>query len=193
MVVLSLKTDLPSGFEKIQVENVINIDTVEHDNSQKNLNQNIPNSDQSSHSSSTLLNASDNIAGTENDSLDNNSLRKETTEVLVDQLRSNTPEILQNTANMPLSLEAILSSVIDFSSQSQSQINQFIANADMMITLAIDQTDTVLGVIRARLANASALGDISNKSWPQIKQSIRSKYIRSDIPFETAQEKLLAI
>lgn len=79
---------------------------------------------------------------------------------------------------MPLSLEEILTGVIEFSGQSQPQITQFIANVDMMITLATDQTDTVLTVIRTRLANASALGDISNKTWPEIRQAIQMEIIR---------------
>lgn len=94
---------------------------------------------------------------------------------------------------MPVSIEAILAGITEFSSQSQPQITQFIANADMMLKLAHDQTDIVLTVIKTRLATALALGDISDKTWVQIKTLRRERYIRSDVPFETAQEKLLAI
>lgn len=92
-----------------------------------------------------------------------------------------------------ITLDAILSGITEFSNESQDHVKQFIANADMIHTLATSQTATVLTVIRARLVNASRMGDISALSWDDIKKDLKKKYIRADISFETAQERLLSI
>lgn len=196
LVILDLKTDLPSGFEKIQIENVVHKNTVDQDESQIFFNQSHT-SDLSGQSTSkedtTPLNISNPEIGETTESFEKTFV--EPTQQKTSEEVSNTGEPTRQITSeiMALSLEAILSGVIEFSSQSQPHITQFIANADMMIQLAPTQTDTVLTVIRTRLATASALGDISDKPWTEIKQAIRNKYIRSDIPFETAQERLLAI
>lgn len=192
LVTLDLKTDLPSGFGLINIENIVDKSTVEDDNCQIFFNQSTSSGVQLGLSSSTILNEtiSENVGTTVENPIDNN--RAASSPVI--EINPKTPEAQQNTENMALlPVEAILSGVTDFSSQSQPQINQFIANADMMMTLAPSQTAIVLTVIRTRLANATALGDISTKDWDEIKQSIRDKYIRAEIPFEMAQEKLLSI
>lgn len=97
-----------------------------------------------------------------------------------------------NAENMALTASDILNGIKEFSHSSQDEIRQFIANVDMIHTLATAQRDTVLTVVRARLANAYKLGDISASTWAEIKASILEKY-RSQVSFETAQEKLLAI
>lgn len=91
-----------------------------------------------------------------------------------------------------LSLSDILNGIPDFSSKSQDDIKQFIAKAGMIHSLAPTQSDTILTVIRAKLATANKLGDISNSPWNDIKASINNKY-RATLSFETAQERLLAI
>lgn len=171
LVVLGLKTDLPDKFGKIDVNKVIDENTLEDDATQIFFN-----------ASSIASNSQINHSVPQN--LTNSALNS----------TSNIPiDIPSSIEIMPLSLEAILSGITDFSSQNQAHVTQFIANAQMMVTLAPDQAETVLTVIRTRLATASALGDISNKTWNEIKASISERYIRSDIPFETAQERLLAI
>lgn len=93
---------------------------------------------------------------------------------------------------MALSVSDILNGIKEFSSQNQDEIRQFIANVDMIHSLAINQRDAVMAVVRARLTNAHKLGDISEKQWAEIKPLILEKY-RTQVSFETAQERLLSI
>lgn len=94
---------------------------------------------------------------------------------------------------MALSMSDILNGVKDFSAKTQGDIKQFIANADMIMTLAgNDQRLIVLTVIKTRLTAAGKLDDISDLQWTDIKERIKTKY-KSDISFETAQERLLSI
>lgn len=91
-----------------------------------------------------------------------------------------------------LSLSDILNGIPDFSSKSHDEIKQFIAKADMIHSLAAAQEQTVLMVIRAKLATANKLGNISTANWTVIKNTIREKY-KASMSFETAQERLLSI
>lgn len=176
---LGLKTDLPEQkFGIVELCNVIDIDTEETENSHifvtgdSLLNQKVS---ATNREGSRKQDATASVEKSSGEITENNSIELPTKET------------------MPLSLEAILSGITDFSSQSQPQVVQFLANADMVHTLAPGQADVVLTVIRARLATATALGDISNKTWAEIKRAVTERYIRADIPFETAQERLLSI
>lgn len=93
---------------------------------------------------------------------------------------------------MTLSLSDILKGTPDFVPENQ-EIKVFVAKAEMIHKLAAtNQKDTVLTVIRAKLATANKLMDISNKSWIEIKNNINNKYCET-LNFETAQERLLLI
>lgn len=94
--------------------------------------------------------------------------------------------------NMALTMSDILNGIGEFSHQNQDDVRQFIANVDMINALAPNQGETVLAVVRARLTNAHKLGDISQQPWNEIKTLIQEKY-RTQVSFETAQEKLLSI
>lgn len=93
---------------------------------------------------------------------------------------------------MALKLSDILNGIPDFSAESQDTIKTFIAKTDMIHTLAHNQEEIVLTVIRAKLSTANKLGDISTLKWNKIKSCLREKY-RTTISFETAQERLLSI
>ena len=217
LTTLGLKTDLPLGFEKIEPEKIFDINATEDDNTEIFISASSHSGASSSSHETTLRQISpadlspdessplsvsvtedaisqfdSPIGEVENESFQSdppnsvNSNQKSpnsvsTERTIVQRQLSNPIEI------MPLGVEAILSGISDFSSQSQAHVTQFIANAQMMIDLAPDQGAIVLTVIRTRLATASALGDISNKTWNDIKASIMDRYIRADIPFETAQ------
>lgn len=93
---------------------------------------------------------------------------------------------------MTLSLSDILNGIPDFVPDNQ-EIKIFVAKAEMIHKLAAtNQKDTVLTVIKAKLATANKLEDISSKSWNEIKNNIKNKYCET-LSFETAQERLLLI
>lgn len=108
---------------------------------------------------------------------------------------SNLPNISgeSSSTEMALSLSDIMKGIPSFSSKTQEEINSFIANVDMIVSLAADnQMNSILTIVRTRLVNAHKLGNISTSTWAQIKLLIEQKY-KTSMTFESAQERLMAI
>lgn len=94
---------------------------------------------------------------------------------------------------MALNISTILTGIGKFSSESQEEIKQFIANCDLYNDLAgNDMKPIVLKVIRTRLVTVTKLGRIDTLTWTQIKAKINNAF-KPEISFDAAQEKLLAI
>lgn len=93
---------------------------------------------------------------------------------------------------MALTPGDILNGIPDFDSKSQIDVNKFIANVDMMYTLAPAQAATILTIAKTKLVTANKLGNLDGKTWAEIKTDINQKY-KLTMPFEVAQEKLISI
>lgn len=148
-------------------------------------------------SQTPLLNtASESVAGDSEtinsgnrDSIENlNSLNlNEHSQIIIET----TPSI-NNIATMALKPGDILNGIPEFESKSQTDVNKFIANVDLMYTLAPEAGATILAVVKAKLVTANKLGSLDNKTWDQIKTEVNKKY-KLTMPFEVAQEKLISI
>lgn len=93
---------------------------------------------------------------------------------------------------MALSPGDILKGIPDFDSKSQESIKKFMAQVDLMYLLAPNGNDTIIAVTKAKLVNATKLGNMEDKTWAQIKDDIKLKY-RTQMTYEVAQEKLLSL
>lgn len=94
---------------------------------------------------------------------------------------------------MALNISTVLAGIGNFSSKSQEEIKQFIANCDLYYDLAGDDLKPiVLKVIRTRLVSTPKLGNIEQSTWTEIKNRIISAF-KPELSFEAAQEKLLQI
>lgn len=83
---------------------------------------------------------------------------------------------------MALNISSILSGIDKFSSNSQEEIKQFIANCDLYYELAENnQKEIVLKVIRTRLVAVPKLGKIDTLTWNEIKTKIQNAFKRNDI------------
>lgn len=120
--------------------------------------------------------------------------KNQTVEVL--NLRQDNLNNLEENFNedeMALSIPNILEGIKEFSSKTNEDVKQFIANGDLYTQLASDDLKpTVLLTIKTRLVSVSKLGDVSGLTWTQIKARIHEKF-KTGMSFEAAQEKLIMI
>lgn len=222
LLVLDLTIDLPDKFEQIQVENIVHKDELADgvDNTQIFVNlsgvqQQASNagdfhdsridkpqdkaggSESANNKNTTDDNSTLTVPLSLSSNIDSEHISKTNSTNSVEKTpansRRNSIEVFnQNTVKMTLPLSDILNGIPDFSCKNHDEVRQFIAKADLIYTLAETQGATVLSVIRTKLVTANKLGDISNKTWPEIKVKINEKY-RVSMSFETAQERLLSI
>lgn len=194
---IGFTVELPIGFHEIDIEKVVTIEEFENeDSAQIFISASASNSAQTDLTRATeeQNKGAGKIQTAQTDSTENRIPDPSNQNFISG---SNTIDSNQNRNNqrqntMTLSFGDILKAIPNFSSKNQDAIDEFIANVEMIHTLARDQQETVLMIIRTRLTTAHKLGNISNSTWAEIKEKIRTNY-RLAMSFQAAQEKLLAI
>lgn len=205
LAILNLEAVLPENLEKIDINTVKRIDSIENNTthaSRESTSSEL--TDKLSESSIKETSEPEDLFSSSSDLFNEDQAHSSTiipiTQIECESQQLNSNSTIgtaphENTTNnqiMALTPGDILNGIPDFDSKNQTEVNKFIATVDMMNTLAPAQANIILTVARAKLITANKLGNISDKTWAQIKVEINEKY-KLLIPFEVAQEKIISI